>query len=140
FAEEKLQELALLAALLDGSAQQSDPRLAAARAAIASRRASARVHRADVARRLVAAPAGADQRRAPFAARRLVQRTRLALPLLPTTTIGSFPQTAQIRAARAAHRRGELSTQDYEAQMRAEIEDVVRRQEALGLDVLVHGE
>ncbi|AVO50369.1 5-methyltetrahydropteroyltriglutamate--homocysteine S-methyltransferase [Melaminivora suipulveris] len=140
FAEEKLDELALLAALLDGSAQQHEPRLAAARAAVASRRASARVHRADVARRLAEAPAGADQRRAPFAARQLVQRTRLALPLLPTTTIGSFPQTAQIRAARAAHRRGELPTPEYEAQMRAEIEDVVRRQEALGLDVLVHGE
>ncbi len=140
FATEKLDELALLAGLLDGRVAPEDVRLAGARAAVASRRASVRVHRPDVARRLAQAPLGADRRGAPFAARQVVQRTRLGLPLLPTTTIGSFPQTPEIRAARAAHRRGALATPAYEAQMRAEIERVVRRQEALGLDVLVHGE
>lgn len=140
FATEKLGELALLRGLLDGSVQDTDPRLAEARAAVASRRASTRVHRPEVARRLAEAPAGTDQRRAPFAARQVVQRGRFGLPPLPTTTIGSFPQTVAIRAARAAHRRGALDDAHYEAQMRAEIELAVRKQEALGLDVLVHGE
>lgn len=140
FATEKLGELGLLRDLLDGSVQDTDPRLAEARAAIASRRASPRVHRPEVARRLAEAPAGADQRRAPFAARQVVQRGRFGLPPLPTTTIGSFPQTAAIRAARAAHRRGTLDDAHYRAQMRAEIALAVRKQEELGLDVLVHGE
>ncbi|GAD24002.1 5-methyltetrahydropteroyltriglutamate--homocysteine S-methyltransferase, partial [Acidovorax sp. MR-S7] len=73
-------------------------------------------------------------------ARQQAQRARLRLPPLPTTTIGSFPQTPAIRAARAAHRRGTLGEAEYQAQMRAEIERAVRTQEALGLDVLVHGE
>ncbi|ADU99640.1 5-methyltetrahydropteroyltriglutamate--homocysteine S-methyltransferase [Alicycliphilus denitrificans] len=140
FATEKLGELGLLAALLDGRAGDGDPRLADARAAAASRRASARVHRPEVTRRLAGAPEGADRRRAPFPARQAVQRTRLRLPLLPTTTIGSFPQTPAIRAARAAHRRGALDDTEYQARMRAEIAHAVRTQEALGLDVLVHGE
>ncbi|MBS0389809.1 MAG: 5-methyltetrahydropteroyltriglutamate--homocysteine S-methyltransferase [Proteobacteria bacterium] len=140
FATEKLGELDLLRGLLDGSVHDTDPRLVEARAASASRRASTRVHRPEVARRLAGAPAGADQRRAPFAARQVVQRGRLGLPPLPTTTIGSFPQTPAIRAARAAHRRGALGDAHYQAQMRAEIELAVRKQEELGLDVLVHGE
>jgi 5-methyltetrahydropteroyltriglutamate--homocysteine methyltransferase len=82
-----------------------------------------------------------DARRAsPFAVRIGKQRARQNLPLLPTTTIGSFPQTAAIRKARAAYRRGEIGRDQYVAAMRAEIRDVIARQEALGLDVLVHGE
>jgi 5-methyltetrahydropteroyltriglutamate--homocysteine methyltransferase len=82
-----------------------------------------------------------DSRRAsPFAVRIAKQHARLKLPLLPTTTIGSFPQTAAIRASRAAYRRGEIARDQYVEAMRAEIRDVIRRQEALGLDVLVHGE
>jgi 5-methyltetrahydropteroyltriglutamate--homocysteine methyltransferase len=82
-----------------------------------------------------------DSRRAsPFAVRVAKQHARLKLPLLPTTTIGSFPQTAAIRASRAAYRRGEIARDQYVDAMRAEIRDVIRRQEALGLDVLVHGE
>ncbi|MBO4329185.1 MAG: 5-methyltetrahydropteroyltriglutamate--homocysteine S-methyltransferase, partial [Rhodocyclaceae bacterium] len=63
-----------------------------------------------------------------------------ALPLLPTTTIGSFPQTAEIRAARAAFKRNELAAADYEAAMKKEIALAVAKQEELGIDVLVHGE
>ena len=114
--------------------------LATCRAALASRRASARVHRPEVAARLAALPQDADQRRAPFPARLAAQQERLQLPAFPTTTIGSFPQTAAIRSARAAFRRGALDAAAYQAQMRAEIADAVQRQEALGLDVLVHGE
>ncbi|HUD34551.1 MAG TPA: 5-methyltetrahydropteroyltriglutamate--homocysteine S-methyltransferase, partial [Variovorax sp.] len=90
--------------------------------------------------RLARRVAGDDRRGAGFERRRVLQRERLALPPLPTTTIGSFPQTVAIRAARAAHRRGELDADRYRAAMRAEIERAVRAQETLGLDVLVHGE
>src|SRR6185295_14541478 len=82
----------------------------------------------------------ADKRAGSFALRQRRQRERLALPLLPTTTIGSFPQTPAIRAARAAHKRGELNEAAYDAAMRQEIAQAVAAQEALGLDVLVHGE
>ncbi|MDC8757714.1 5-methyltetrahydropteroyltriglutamate--homocysteine S-methyltransferase [Janthinobacterium fluminis] len=138
FATEKLGELALLKGALAGRGDAAA--LAAARAALASRRASARVHRADVAAGVAALDPQADRRRAPFAQRQAAQRARLRLPAFPTTTIGSFPQTAAIRAARAGFKRGELSADDYAARMRAEIADAVARQEALGLDVLVHGE
>jgi 5-methyltetrahydropteroyltriglutamate--homocysteine methyltransferase len=138
FATEKLAELALLKGALDGSNPAGA--LFPNRAALAGRRASARVHRADVARRLGALAPRADQRRSAFPLRRDAQQARLRLPAYPTTTIGSFPQTAAIRAARAAFKRGELSRPDYDARMRAEIADAVQRQEALGLDVLVHGE
>ncbi|GKS84491.1 5-methyltetrahydropteroyltriglutamate--homocysteine S-methyltransferase [Acidovorax sp. SUPP1855] len=138
FALEKLGELQTLQSALNG--QPDAAALATARAAIDSRRASQRVHRPDVARRLDGAPAGADQRTAPFPVRQAAQRQRLQLPLLPTTTIGSFPQTAEIRAARAAFKRGQQAPDTYRAAMQAEIERAVRTQEALGLDVLVHGE
>jgi 5-methyltetrahydropteroyltriglutamate--homocysteine methyltransferase len=82
----------------------------------------------------------ADRRAAPFPQRRAAQRERLGLPAFPTTTIGSFPQTAEIRAARAAHKRGELDAAAYERTMLAHIADAVHRQEQLGLDELVHGE
>jgi 5-methyltetrahydropteroyltriglutamate--homocysteine methyltransferase len=81
-----------------------------------------------------------DARRAPYGVRRAAQAERLDLPLLPTTTIGSFPQTADLRAARAAHAAGRLDTDGYEARIRQEIRDVIALQERLGLDVLVHGE
>jgi 5-methyltetrahydropteroyltriglutamate--homocysteine methyltransferase len=101
------------------------------------------VHDAAVATRLAGlAQEGnsADRRAAPFPQRRAAQRERLGLPAFPTTTIGSFPQTAEIRAARAAHKRGELDAAAYERTMLAHIADAVHRQEQLGLDVLVHGE
>jgi 5-methyltetrahydropteroyltriglutamate--homocysteine methyltransferase len=75
-----------------------------------------------------------------FEQRREAQRERLGLPLFPTTTIGSFPQTSDVRGARAALRAGDIDEQEYERRMRAEIERVIRLQEELGLDVLVHGE
>jgi 5-methyltetrahydropteroyltriglutamate--homocysteine methyltransferase len=147
FATEKLDELAVLKAELV-SHFVPDPKcdtgsaVADARAALARRRASERVHRRDVAAQVAALAADplADRRASPFAQRQRVQRERLRLPAFPTTTIGSFPQTPQIRAARAAHKRGELDAASYEQAMKSEIEHAVRQQEALGLDVLVHGE
>jgi 5-methyltetrahydropteroyltriglutamate--homocysteine methyltransferase len=84
--------------------------------------------------------AGADRRSSPFAVRQAQQRARLALPAFPTTTIGSFPQTTEIRAARAAYRRSELSEDEYRSAMKREIAHAVQVQEEIGLDVLVHGE
>lgn len=104
------------------------------------RKNSCKIHRLQVAERLANLPIGADQRQSPFAERIKLQNAWLNLPLLPTTTIGSFPQTLQIRHARAAFKKGELSLEDYENAMKKEIEYVVRQQEALDLDVLVHGE
>ena len=82
----------------------------------------------------------AHRRRAPIGERRRAQRRRLGLPVLPTTTIGSFPQTDRIRSARAARRAGRMSDQDYVDAMRQEVADVVALQEKLGLDVVGHGE
>jgi 5-methyltetrahydropteroyltriglutamate--homocysteine methyltransferase len=81
-----------------------------------------------------------SRRSAPFSQRRIKQRATLGLPLFPTTTIGSFPQTAEVRAARAKWKRGELSDHDYEAFLKEKTADCIRFQEEAGLDVLVHGE
>lgn len=140
FAVEKLGELRMLRAVFMGEASGVARELASARAAVATRRRSPRVHRADVALRLARSVAGDDCRSSPFPARQTLQRVRFALPTLPTTTIGSFPQTAEIRAARAAFKRGELDAAGYREKMKGEIALAVRKQEALGLDVLVHGE
>ena len=137
FATEKCAEVAVLA-----RAAADDPdeaALAANRAAIASRRASPRVHDAAVAARVAAVTPDMERRASPFPARRAAQAW-MNLPPYPTTTIGSYPQTAEIRRTRLAFRKGELSRDAYVAAMRAEIKHVVDVQEELGLDVLVHGE
>ncbi|SDH43006.1 5-methyltetrahydropteroyltriglutamate--homocysteine S-methyltransferase [Janthinobacterium sp. YR213] len=138
FATEKLSEIAVLKGALAG--RPDEAALAASRLAIARRRASPRVHRPQVAQRLQTLTPTVDRRDSSFPQRQAMQRARLQLPDFPTTTIGSFPQTTAIRAARASFKRGELAVNDYEQQMRAEIAHAVSRQEALGLDVLVHGE
>jgi 5-methyltetrahydropteroyltriglutamate--homocysteine methyltransferase len=140
FAREKLGEVALLTrALNEGRAVVADA-LAAHRAAFQRRRTSSGVHDPKVKQRLSAIAGKMLQRKGPFAARRQIQQERLKLPLLPTTTIGSFPQTAEIRKARSALKKGEWSAEQYEAFCREEIARVVRFQEEIGLDVLVHGE
>ncbi|HUY61455.1 MAG TPA: 5-methyltetrahydropteroyltriglutamate--homocysteine S-methyltransferase, partial [Candidatus Dormibacteraeota bacterium] len=139
FATEKLDEVASLAqATQDRPAVEG--RLAAAAAAAAQRRDSAAVHDPKVVARL-AAVTPADLRRArPYDERGPVQAAALGLPELPTTTIGSFPQTGELRQARARLRRGELTPEGYDAVVAAAIAAVIEFQEALGLDVLVHGE
>jgi 5-methyltetrahydropteroyltriglutamate--homocysteine methyltransferase len=139
-AVEKLEEVRVLARGLREGRESVDDELRAARASLAARAASPRVRHARVRARCAALPEGSDRRASPFATRAAAQRLRLNLPVCPTTTIGSFPQTPAIRDARARHRRGELSDAGYEDAMKREIADAVRRQEALGLDVLVHGE
>jgi 5-methyltetrahydropteroyltriglutamate--homocysteine methyltransferase len=90
--------------------------------------------------RLAGVTAADARRTSTYPQRAVAQRARFGLPALPTTTIGSFPQTAEVRRLRAAHRKGDLDTAAYEAGLEAETESCIRRQEALGLDVLVHGE
>ena len=140
FAVEKLEELAVFRRVLDQGESAVAAELQAARSALAARRASPRVRDPRVAGRLASLTSHADRRLSPFPARQAKQRAKLRLPAFPTTTIGSFPQTAEIRATRAAFRRGEVGEAEYAHTMRAEITRAVREQEALGLDVLVHGE
>ncbi|MEU2030101.1 5-methyltetrahydropteroyltriglutamate--homocysteine S-methyltransferase [Nocardia amamiensis] len=139
FGAEKVAEVRLLATGLREGPEAIGADLAAVRAALAARRSDPRLHDPQVRARLAALGPDAIHR-APAEQRRELQRDRLRLPALPTTTIGSYPQTSAIRLARAALRKGEIDQTEYVRRMRAEIADVVALQEELGLDVLVHGE
>lgn len=140
FAVQKMEELSTLATALAGGREVVLDRLMASGAAAEARRGSARVHRAEVSARLAAVAPDMARRVSPFAARADVQRKRLGLPPYPTTTIGSFPQTSEVRKARAAHGKGELSDDAYDVFLRQETAKTIRWQEEIGLDVLVHGE
>ncbi len=141
FATQKCAEVALLArAVNQPDAPEVRAALAESRAVQASRAASPRIHKPQVQARLAGVKAGDSQRRSPFAQRITRQRAGLALPPLPTTTIGSFPQTSAIRLARQSFKQGKLSLGDYTDAMHSEIRHAVEIQERLGLDVLVHGE
>jgi 5-methyltetrahydropteroyltriglutamate--homocysteine methyltransferase len=140
FATEKLAELHVLKRALDEGEAAVSNELEAARKALAARRVNSRVRNTQVTERIAGLPAGIDCRTSSFTVRQEIQRARFKLPAFPTTTIGSFPQTTEIRAARAAFKRGEIGEDAYQRKMHAEIAHVVKKQEALGLDVLVHGE
>ncbi|WP_454856368.1 5-methyltetrahydropteroyltriglutamate--homocysteine S-methyltransferase [Promicromonospora soli] len=145
FADQKVAEVVSLATgLTTGRAEglrdtAVADTLAESTAAVRSRAEAPGVVVPEVRDRTAALTA-ADVERAPYAERAAAQQARLELPPLPTTTIGSFPQTAEIRRTRASWVRGELSDAEYTAAMRAEIASTVALQEELGLDVLVHGE
>ncbi|HUP95467.1 MAG TPA: 5-methyltetrahydropteroyltriglutamate--homocysteine S-methyltransferase [Burkholderiales bacterium] len=140
FATEKLGEVRVIArALNEGEAAVAEA-LDQSDAAQRSRTTSRRVTNAHVRAQVAGVTDRMTERDSPFKARIAKQRAALALPLLPTTTIGSFPQVQSLRATRAAYKRGEIGALDYLQHIRSEIESAVRKQEALGLDVLVHGE
>ncbi|MEU5951432.1 5-methyltetrahydropteroyltriglutamate--homocysteine S-methyltransferase [Streptomyces sp. NPDC047525] len=140
FAHQKTAEIATLARGLAQGTGAITAELSANRAGLASRSGSALTHDPAVRSR-VAAITGADARRAhAYPERAAAQRTRLGLPLLPTTTIGSFPQTTELRTARADLRAGRLDTAGYEERIKNEIREVLAFQEKAGIDVLVHGE
>jgi len=140
FANQKMTELATLGTALVSGRTAVEARLAACSAAAEARRLSPKVHDAAVAARAAAVTTDMVRRKSPFVLRSGLQRQRLALPAFPTTTIGSFPQTADVRKARAAHAKGALSDADYDTFLRDETTRAVRWQESIGLDVLVHGE
>ena len=139
FANQKLEEVATLAAALDDRDVVAE-QLSANATALESRRSSERTNDPEVRAR-VAATTDADYRRVgTVEERRAAQRSRLQLPAYPTTTIGSFPQTPELRRARRLLNSGEIDREQYEREMEQEIERVIRLQEEIGLDVLVHGE
>ena len=139
FADQKVLEVVTLARGVDEGWEAIDVEVAEATRVLEQRAAAPGVVRPEVRSR-TAALTDADRAREPYLEREAAQTERLHLPPLPTTTIGSFPQTTEIRKARAANARGELSDADYEARMREEIASVITLQEELGLDMLVHGE
>ncbi len=139
FADQKVVEVVTLARGVDEGWEAIDTEVAEATRVLEQRAAAPGVVRPEVRSR-TAALTDADRTREPYPEREAAQTERLHLPPLPTTTIGSFPQTTEIRKARAANARGELSDADYEARMREEIASVITLQEELGLDMLVHGE
>jgi 5-methyltetrahydropteroyltriglutamate--homocysteine methyltransferase len=137
FARQKVDEVVVLGrALRDGRDTVADEFARSARIRAADRSGE----RNDRVRARLAALGEFHYRRGPAARRAEAQDAQLRLGPLPTTTIGSFPQTRSIRGDRAAHRAGRLDGAEYERRMRAEIERVIRLQEQIGLDVLVHGE
>ena len=139
FADQKVLEVVTLARGVDEGWEAIDAEVAEATRVLEQRAAAPGVVRPEVRSR-TAVLTDADRAREPYLEREAAQAERLHLPPLPTTTIGSFPQTTEIRKARAANARGELSDADYEARMREEIASVIKLQEELGLDMLVHGE
>lgn len=139
-ADAKIAELSTLKTALQAGRGAVAAQLAEHERALAARQTSSRVHDAAVSARLAALTATHDRRKQPFTLRQAAQRERFKLPSFPTTSIGSFPQTAEIRRARARFKQGEISADEYTQAMREEIRYAVAKQETLGLDVLVHGE
>ncbi|MCQ4206591.1 5-methyltetrahydropteroyltriglutamate--homocysteine S-methyltransferase [Streptomyces longispororuber] len=140
FARQKTAEIATLAKGLSQGTDAITAELAVNRAALSSR-ATSPITRDPAVRARAAAVTDADTRRAQaYPERAAAQRAHLDLPLLPTTTIGSFPQTTELRTARADLKSGRIDTAGYEERIRTEIRDVISFQEKTGIDVLVHGE
>jgi len=141
FALEKAEEVATIAAVLSGS---QDAKVAAAleanKASIAKRREFEHTSDDTVRKRVAAITPEQLERKSSFATRKEIQAKHIDLPKFPTTTIGSFPQTKEIRQARAKLGKKEITEEQYEEFIKKEIESVVRFQEKVGLDLLVHGE
>jgi len=140
FAVQKLDELNVLATALNQGRTAVRKQLAESTVAVNSRKTSERVHNPSVRARAAEIRPELGQRRSPYPERITAQQEKLGLPRFPTTTIGSFPQTKEIRQTRLQFRKGQLSEADYTRLIRGEVRRCVTEQEALGLDVLVHGE
>ncbi|EKN3529710.1 5-methyltetrahydropteroyltriglutamate--homocysteine S-methyltransferase [Yersinia enterocolitica] len=140
FALQKCAELALLTQALNAPSEAKLAELATYSAPIRARRASSRVHNPQVEQRLAAITAQDIERQQPYEARATAQRKRFNLPAWPTTTIGSFPQTTEIRGLRLDFKQGRLDGKNYRTGISEHIKQAITEQERLGLDVLVHGE
>ncbi len=141
FALEKAHEVSVLAKALSGSQEASiSSALKANEESISRRRVFEHTSDDAVRKRVAAITPDMLERKSPFAVRKEVQKKHIELPRFPTTTIGSFPQTKEIRNARAKFTKGEITEAEYENFLKKEIESVVRFQETVGLDLLVHGE
>jgi 5-methyltetrahydropteroyltriglutamate--homocysteine methyltransferase len=139
FAKQKLNELAALKAIAV-SGDRSTAGFVQNQQAIESRKISPLIHNKDVKSRVAAITDADAKRKSTFAVRKNKQQKSLNLPLFPTTTIGSFPQTSEVRTWRARLKKGELTQPDYDSLIKTETERAIRWQEKIGLDVLVHGE
>ncbi len=140
FALQKCAEVALLSAALNAPGAAKQAELDAYSAPIRARRQSSRVHNAQVGQRLAAITAQDSERQSSYAERAQAQRERFNLPAWPTTTIGSFPQTTEIRGLRLDFKQGRLDGNNYRTSISEHIKQAITEQERLGLDVLVHGE
>ena len=140
FAVQKIEEIVAIADRADGDAAGTEALFERSRRAIEARAESDWINDPEVQARVDGIDDGMAQRDSGRDARRATQREALDLPELPTTTIGSFPQTDEVRETRAAYKDGEISREEYEAFIEGRIDDAIERQEAIGLDVLVHGE
>lgn len=140
FARQKLHELVVLKRAINDGIDTVVQSFSASRAAVESRRNSPRTHNAQVRMRVNEVTQSMLQRANDYSIRKKAQLLRLSLPLLPTTTIGSFPQTAEIRAHRSARNKDHLTQEKYEELIKREIAQTIQWQEEVGLDVLVHGE
>ncbi len=140
FAVQKLDELTVLSTALNEGRNTVAEALTLNAIATESRNSSTRVHNPKVKTRSANIDADASNRQSAYSKRAVIQKQRFNLPLFPTTTIGSFPQTPEIRQARKQFRLGEIDEQHYQQFIKNEINHAIEQQEALGLDVLVHGE
>lgn len=141
FAKQKIQEVVTLKELTDkNTSDVIIKKLQENTTAIQNRKTSKLIHNDDVKNRVLAISADDDQRAHPFLIRKEKQHEALNLPFFPTTTIGSFPQTAEVRSWRAKFKSGELNQQQYDQLIKKETEETIRFQEETGIDVLVHGE
>ena len=140
FAVQKLDEIVALARRADGDVEGTEATFEKARAAREDRATSDRINNPDVQSRMANVTPEMAERDNPHSQRRPLQRDRMGLPQLPTTTIGSFPQTDDIREMRRQFKSGDISTEEYESFIEKQIADTIAAQEEIGLDVLVHGE
>ena len=140
FAKEKVEEVALIACAINNGADSVQAEFAANKQVIDQKKISKKIHNEAVWARTKEVSPAMLVRKSPHSVRKQVQAETYHLPTLPTTTIGSFPQTSAIREARAAYKTSALGQSGYETVLRSEIEKVIRFQEEIGLDVLVHGE
>ena len=141
FARQKVAEVVTLADLAGGNpSDSSKAALESNKADMENRRTSALTNNKAVRDRVAAVTPDFARRKSPFRIRIAAQHRELCLPLFPTTTIGSFPQTVEVRSWRSRFKKGEISREEYTALLKGEIERTIRKQEEIGLDVLVHGE
>ncbi len=140
FATQKLSEIAIIATAADNRSAEVGSALEANRKALQARKTSTRIHDENVKERVVAISKSLMNRKSDFASRKKIQSNHIQLPLLPTTTIGSFPQTKEVRKFRADFKAGNISATEYEKFVQEETTRTIRFQEEIGLDVLVHGE
>ncbi|MEZ7516520.1 5-methyltetrahydropteroyltriglutamate--homocysteine S-methyltransferase [Flavobacterium frigidarium] len=141
FAKQKIEEVVVLRNLVSGEITENDQAIFEENTlANDNRKKATIIHNRDVKNRVASIVAEDSQRHNPFSVRRQLQIDALKLPLFPTTTIGSFPQTAEVRSWRAKFKKGELSQSEYDDLIQKETEETIRFQEESGIDVLVHGE